>query len=513
MDLRQDLTQKNLQTQKIAPNLIHANLLLQCSSAELQQIIEQEQNENPALDGDEVVSYDKGCAQCPGLNSLACKGCRAFEQDSMSSDWLKGDGSAVATPASQISAMGEDDSPEPMEDFAVSRLYSQDEYDLSREPLTFDPILLAPAETSLADHLLSQLRATSTTRSDNLIADFLVGSLDADGYLRIASDEISLSLDVTITEVENNIARLQACDPPGIGARDIRECLLIQMKSLREDNNDIPVNALAECIVQNHWRNLVTHRHQDIQSELGISEEELTIALTFIRNHLTPRPSAQFRQPWGRDAAGSAIHADVIIKKTPTGFDVEVTGFENLALHVNPYYRSLYESIQTSKPHGRESHVAADHARHVVTCVERANLFLKNLTRRKNTIERISRALIDCQIGYISTGKRSFMRSLTRAQLGEMVNLHESTVSRAVQHKYVQIPIGDVVPFDVFFGSVASAQEIIAQMISEENEKSPLSDQAIAEALKARGMNIARRTVVKYREDLRIPASYLRRKR
>jgi len=513
VDLRQDLAQKNLQTQKIAPNLIHANLLLQCSSAELQQIIEREQNENPALDGEEALSYDKGCAQCPGLNSLACRGCGSFEQDSLSSEWLKGDEASSNVPLSQIPLLGEEDSPEPLEDFTSSRLSSQDDFDLARDPVSFDPILLAPAETSLADHLLSQLRATSQGKSDNQISEFLVGSLDSDGYLRITSDEISLALGVTIAAVEAGIARLQSCDPPGVGARDIRECLLIQMKYLREENTEAVFNPLAECLVREHWRSLVTHRHKDIQDELGVSEDQLNAALNFIRNRLTPRPSAQFRQPWGRDTQGSAIHADVVISKTSTGFDIVVTGFENLALQVNPYYRSLYDNLNSIKPHGRESQISAAHARHVVTCVDRARLFLKNLSRRKNTIERISRALIDCQIGYISTGKRSFIRALTRAQLGEMVDLHESTVSRAVQHKYVQIPIGDVVPFDIFFGSVASAQEIIAQMIAEENVNSPLSDQAIAEALKARGMNIARRTVVKYREDMRIPASYLRRKR
>ncbi len=513
MDLRQDLSQRNLQTQKIAPNLIHANLLLQCSSAELQQIIEREQNENPALDGDEMLSYDKGCAQCPGLNSSACRNCSAHDRDALTADWLKGDETAQATTLSHVDSLHEDDSPEPLEDFGSSRLSIQDEFELSREAAAFDPILLAPAETSLADHLLSQLRADSKSRSDNQIAEFLVGSLDPDGYLRIASDEVSLALNVSTADVEAAIGRLQACDPPGIGARDIRECLLIQLKYLRDESSDVPFNSLAETLVNAHWRNLVTHRHQDIRDELKISEEELTSALHFIRNRLTPRPSAQFRQPWGRESESSAIHPDVIIRKTATGFEIDVTGFENLGLQINPYYRNLYEHIQTARPNGRDSSVSADHVRHVVTCVDRANLFLKNLSRRKNTIERISRALVDCQIGYISTGKRSFIRALTRAQLGEIVNLHESTVSRAVQHKYVQIPIGDVVPFDVFFGSVASAQEIIAQMIADEDVRSPLSDQAIAQALSERGMNIARRTVVKYREDLRIPASYLRRKR
>lgn len=518
MDLRQDLAQRQQQTQKIAPNLIHANLLLQCSSAELQQIIEREQSENPALDGDEQSGPDRGCAQCPGLGSAACRTCAALSQ-SASSDWLRKDDSLEEPPGLRGASArdSDDDSPEPLEDFGQSRLHTSRDQEPGRDT-AFDPILLAAAETSLADHLLSQMRGLALSRIENRIAEFLVGSLDPDGYLRIGTDEIGLALGIPDEQVNASIRRLQSCDPPGIGARDVQECLLIQLAHFRDEPDETEYSPVAEIIIRDHWRRLVTHRHQEIRDLLCISEEALNQVLTYIRSCLTPRPGAQFRQPWSNrpDAESMAVVPDVVIVRTSTGFDVEIAGFENFALNVNPYYRNLYDTLQSAPAGahmGRDMRLTTEHIRHVVVCVERANLFLKNLARRRNTIERITRALIDCQLGYISTGKRGFIRPLTRAQLGLMVNLHESTVSRALQHKYVQIPIGDVVPFVIFFGSVASAQEMIARIIAEENPSAPLSDQAIAEELKGYGITIARRTVVKYREDLRIPASFLRRPR
>ena len=151
--------------------------------------------------------------------------------------------------------------------------------------------------------------------------------------------------------------------------------------------------------------------------------------------------------------------------------------------------------------------------RHVIQYVERARLFLKNIQQRQRTIERITRCLIDAQQGYIETGSRAFLYPITRTELARRANLHESTVSRALLHKYVQLPNQDVVSFDVFFAPASSIKDSIAQMIAEEDPRNPHSDESLRKMLSESGVDVARRTIVKYREALRIPASYLRRHR
>ena len=140
-------------------------------------------------------------------------------------------------------------------------------------------------------------------------------------------------------------------------------------------------------------------------------------------------------------------------------------------------------------------------------------MFLKNLQQRRRTIQKITQALIECQQGFLETGNRAFLRPLTRTRLAKMVEMHESTVSRALLYKYVQLPSQEVVSFDIFFENAVTVKGTIAALVSEEPAEAPLSDQSIVDVLTERGMSVARRTVVKYREEMRIPASYLRRQR
>ena len=241
--------------------------------------------------------------------------------------------------------------------------------------------------------------------------------------------------------------------------------------------------------------------------------------MDFITKKLKPNPAAGFRMPWDHHQNGQSrgIRPDVIIKRSGISFTVEVLGFDNTTLQVNPYYRSLYDAIRASR-HGGEPardgavRLSADHQKHVVAYVERANMFLKNLQQRRRTIQKITMALIECQQGFLETGQRQFLRPLTRTHLAKMVSMHESTVSRALLYKYVQLPSQDVVSFDIFFENAVTLKGVIAALVAEETPGLPLSDQAIVDALQERGFTVARRTVVKYREEMRISASFLRRR-
>ncbi len=523
MQLRQENQQRQIQAQKLAPHLIQANTLLQCSTLELQQIIDQEQQENPALDSlDEgrEVSAEASCRLCPGSRIGSCAYCPFSRSTAVSGSLDDGDSGLSLAESQAISAARGEETPE------EERLAAQAESEFGQfggedgagGSGEFDPLLLARAQTTLGDQLLLHLRATSESQEETLIAEYLVDSLDERGYLQIDVDEACAVLQVPCSLITRGIERLQNCDPPGVGARDVRECLLLQIRHLKEENGEDAVDPLGLQILTDHWDALIQHRHAVLARRLGISLRRVEAAIAFIQT-LKPNPAAGFRVPWDHTQNGQSrsIRPDVIIRRSGIGFTVEVLGFDNTSLQINPYYRGLYESIRTGQTNSnaRDGSVrlTADHQKHVVAYVERASMFLKNLQQRRRTIQKITQALIECQQGFLETGNRAFLRPLTRTRLAKMVEMHESTVSRALLYKYVQLPSQEVVSFDIFFENAVTVKGTIAALVSEEPAEAPLSDQSIVDVLTERGMSVARRTVVKYREEMRIPASYLRRQR
>ncbi len=527
MQLRQENQQRQIQAQKLAPHLIQANTLLQCSTLELQQIIEQEQQENPALDSlDEGrdIPAEAGCRLCPGSRIGACAHC-PFSRASSASDTayaglMPGDeGPSLADSQAIAAAQGEETAEE-------ERLSAQAENEFGQysgedgggDGGEFDPLILARTQTTLADELLVYLRATAQSPEETLVSEYLVDSLDERGYLQIDIDEACAVLHIPCSLITQGVERLQACDPPGIGARDLRECLLLQMRHLREeaggagaeDSGETPFDPVALQILTHHWNTLIQHRYPVLARKLGVPYKRVEAAVAFIQT-LKPSPATGFRAPWDHTQNGQSrsIRADVLIKRSiGIGFTVDVLGFENTSLQVNPYYRNLYDAIKAG-----EASLSPDHQKHVIAYVERAGMFLKNLQQRRRTIQKITQALIECQQGFLETGQRSFLRPLTRTRLAKMVEMHESTVSRALLYKYVQLPTQEVVSFDIFFENAVTIKGTIAALVAEESADAPLSDQSIVDVLHARGMSVARRTVVKYREEMRIPASYLRRQR
>jgi len=524
VQLHQDNSQRQVQAQRLAPNLIQANTLLQCSTLELQQLIEQEQMENPALDCiEEDFTPDGGCRLCPGSRIGSCAQC-PFSREGHPLGSSRFDDSDIGPSLAESQSILEGSGDETAED---ERRAMQGENELgeltgdenSRGDSEFDPMLLVQAQTSLADQLLLHLRATSESPIETQIAEYLVDCLDERGWLNIDVDEACAVLRVPCRMISQGVERLQACDPPGVGARDLRECLLLQMRHLREVGDEACYDRVAYTLLSEHWISLIHHRQMSLSRKLGVSVKRIEAASEFIQR-LNPNPAASFRSPWDhlQNGQSKSIKPDVIIRRSGTGFEVEVMGFENSSLQVNPHYRGLYDAIKSSRSDGKPAleggvRLSPDHQKHVVAYVERANMFLKNLQQRRRTIQKITLALIENQQGFLEMGQRSFLRPLTRTQLAKMVDMHESTVSRALLHKYVQMPSQDVVSFDIFFETAVTIKDTIATLVAAEAPDLPLSDQAIVDALRERGLTVARRTVVKYREEMRISASYLRRRR
>lgn len=472
--LRQD--QRQVQAQKIDPTLIMANAMLQQSAMELTQQIEAELLDNPALD---VMDIESGCnGDCPDPST--CPYC-----------------------SQRNSADGDDDSDEsfdvPPDTFEFyPTATSESEGD-------FDTVGNIEAERTLQEHLRELMRA-AVDDADYAIADYLIDSLDERGWLGASVEEVAAELGCEVADVERVLAVLQALDPPGVGARDVQECMVLQLRYLAEEGRGEPI---AERIVRDHFDLMVRGRHARLARLLGVPVSRVREAVEFVRCRLNPYPAAQFRASWAYKptANRSAVRPDVIVRKTPMGYDVDVVGSEPFVLGINPSYRELYDRIRRGAVR-----LQPDEAKHITEYVERAELFIRNLKQRRRTLRMITRCIIGRQQGFLATGSRSFLQPLTRTAVATMLNLHESTVSRATAGKFVQLPNQEVVPFDVFFDSSLSVKKAIEKLIAEEDPAHPLSDQQIVELLKEQGIEVARRTVVKYRDAQKILSSNRRRR-
>ncbi|MGO8673694.1 MAG: hypothetical protein ACLQVD_20345, partial [Capsulimonadaceae bacterium] len=453
MQIRQETTQSQTQVQKIGPHLIQANALLQCTNAELLQMIEAEQQSNPALDGVDSGPVSE-CSLC-SLAGVACPPCPFVRGPADNTPGID----AEAAPEDDFRFMmgGSDEAPDELDAFPTHQVVTQTgaAQDQGQYNPDYDPLLAAAAPVSLAEQLVSHLKASADDMADALLMEYLVDCLTEQGYLRIDMDEACVVLGTSIEALEGGIARLQACDPPGIGARNLRECLLLQLEHLRESGDEECYDTVAEVMVRDHWELFTQRRFPRIGRILGVTAERVEEAVAFVQTRLTPYPASQFRQPWIHrpDSASMAIRPDVAIVRTPTGFKVDLPGTENINLQLSPYYRGLYDTIRESRSVGHTAPLPRDLQKHVVEYVERADLFLKNVQRRQGTIQRIAMALVEHQQGFLETGRRAFIRPLTRTMLAHQLGMHESTISRALLHKYVQLPSQEVVPFDIFFGS------------------------------------------------------------
>jgi RNA polymerase sigma-54 factor len=462
--------QRQTITQRIDPKLIMANAILQQNSVELLQHIEAELLENPALD---VLEEDAPC----GGDCLDPNSCPYCSQR------------LAAASRQEVDLDVESDN------------FHEPGFDPDED---FDPVGNLEAELTLQEHLRSLLRA-SVSGEDYVLGEYLINSLDDNGYLDGEPAELALELGVPEEEMLRLLKIIQGFDPPGIGARDVKECMLIQLRFLREEGQGSP---LAERMIRLHFDHVVSGRYARLARSLGVSLEKAKATGEFIRTRLNPYPASQFRAPWSYKPMNSksAVRPDVIIRRTEFGYEVDISAGDSLALGVSPHYREEYNRIKSGE------RVPEDEKRHVTEFVERAELFIRNINQRRRTLRQITRCIVDCQQGFVETGSRAYLRSLTRTRVAEVLGIHESTVSRATAKKFVQLPNQEVVSFDIFFNPSLSVKTAIEEIISSEDPSKPLSDRQIVERLGERGINVARRTVVKYRDSQKLLSSNRRRR-
>jgi RNA polymerase sigma-54 factor len=470
-------TQSLRQTPTVSPQLVLANELLQFSSLELEQAIAQELAENPALELSEI----RRCPYCGSeMADGYCPSCGAPEVP-VDEEW-----------ADQRYVEGSGD-------------YGSLEPDATGD--WEDPVSRLVSRTTLADHVLQQARL-NLPAEDVVIAAHLVESLDSRGFLCCDLDEVASAIGVERERVERVLSTVQRLEPVGIAAQDTRQCLLIQIEHLRGDGVEHP---LAEILVLDHWDMLGRYSLSRVAREVGTTVDEVHEALCFIRENLNPYPahvSWVSRHDSPPEDTAVCPQPDVIIRESKTvdgEYEVELPKAREHRLRISSVGPQTMDELGvSSRPSDQQRWEQWKKFR------ARARLFVKSIEQRWRTLRELTDCLIDCQRGFLVRGEAQ-LKPLTRARVAEMMGVHESTVSRAVAGKYVQLPCGEIVPLDKFFDSAAPIKRMIEDLVDAESE--PLSDSMIADKLSEQGYDVARRTVAKYRNALGILPYSLRRRR
>jgi RNA polymerase sigma-54 factor len=434
---------------RVTPALLNLAQLLTLPSMDLHQLVRQELSENPALE--EIEYSNEPCVRCGSpLIEGFCFHC------------------ASADPFAQ-------------------RLTSE-------EPDAIDPLTFVRAPASLFETLLVDLQA-SLSASEYPIAIQLVGSLDEYGFLSEAPEMIAERIGVAPERVHAVLTLLRELGPLGIATQNTRECLLVQIDALEAKGVTC---SHVRTIVDEYLEELASGHLKGLARMLGTDIAAIEAARAFIRRYLWPYPA--------QAATGDAAPLqrtryrtpDMAILRRDETFLVEVLHSPRRVLRLSPLYQQLAQ---------RTSHLDEQERAHVQEYIGRARVFLANLRQRESTLQRIGEAIVERQEAFLLHGVRH-QAPMTRAEIAVEISLHESTVSRAIADKTALLPNQSLLPMSDFFVAARGIHDILREIIA--NEPHPMSDTELATQLAQHGHPIARRTVAKYRDQLRIPAAHLR---
>ncbi len=453
----------------LTPSLQQAIKLLPLTTLELADVLEQEMMENPLLEEapaevqnpDEVVADD-------------------------------------AAPEERKDSLDEIDAEKFFEDYFEDSYESRpaSHSDLPEAPPIENTLVEAP---DLYDHLLWQLRMTTTDELIQEIGVAIIENLDEDGLLRASNEEIANLGPYPLEEVERALAVVQALDPPGVAARDLRECLRLQLRQLGLSGST------TDVIVRDHMKQLQNHQYAEIARALGCSSDEISTHIDVIK-HLDPKPGAKYSP-----SRSNYVLPDVYVLKEGDDYKVVLNDDSLPRLRISPTYRRMLDNKEPGSEATRD---------YVKDKLRSALWLLKSVDQRQRTIYRVAESIVRHQRAFLDHGLEH-LRPMVLRDVASDIGMHESTVSRVVANKYMHTPRG-VYELRYFFhsGITSSVGESVSsvtikdkirKMIQAEDQSHPLSDSRIAELLAGEGLKLARRTVAKYREEIRLPPSNLRR--
>ncbi len=469
----------------LTPQLQQSIKLLQLSTIEMQQEIERYLLENPMLERDED-EREESFASAQQFDSPDASGKGEREEQ------------AGATPEERDS-----DLPQTPSDVDDDR-WSSDAGTFTgagRDDDDGDPHDVHAANVSLRDHLGWQLGMTQLGERDRSLVRFLIEALDDDGYLSATLEELWETLppeyEIELEELEIALRHIQNFDPVGVGARNLHECLALQLKVLPASE----VRSLALAIVEQHLELLAARDFNKLKRLTACSDEALKEAQALITG-LNPRPAAGYAQLEAR-----YITPDVIVKKLKGKWTAYINPDAYPRLRIN----RLYAEVLAKQRRGNGN---------LAGQLQEARWLIKNVQQRFDTIHRVTQAIVDRQRQFFEHGEVA-MRPLVLREIADILGLHESTVSRVTTQKYMATPRG-IFELKYFFGShvatdsggacsATAIRALIKQLVAAEDGKKPLSDSQISEILGQQGIVVARRTVAKYRESLSIPPVNLRK--
>ncbi len=473
----QELRQKQTQSQVLAPQLRHSLKILQVAAQDLHTTIQEELQTNPSIE------------------ELPMEGVSIDESKSNDSE----------NDASDSDASSQNDEINFDETFEI--LNKRDHFseaggaqtftseDAERRDHFFDSLV---TETSLQEHLLSQASLSDIGEKELKSIEYLVGSLDNSGFLNTPLSDLALVSGASLSEMQSAHQILKSFDPPGIGAFDLQDCLATQLELQGMRNSD------AYEIVQNHFTLLTRRRIPDIARKMGIHPDEAQQAIEEIAL-LDPVPGRRFSEDTNR-----SVLPDVVVERDEDKWKVTLNSDYIPRLRISPSYKEMIAKGQLSK----------QEKEYIQEKMRSGKFLISSIEQRQQTIERIANEIVRFQADFLEEGV-SKLRPCTMTQVADAVGVHETTVSRAIANKYIQTPHG-VFDMKFFFTpgykggdgeaiSNTSVKDMIQNLVSNEDPTKPLSDQGIVTQLKEKEIKIARRTVAKYREELGILPSNLRR--
>lgn len=494
--LRQTISQKMLQ--KLSPQQIQLMKLLQIPTVTLEQRIKEELEANPALEEGEIPETDEYASELDGEEGPSEE---AYELDEYIQDYIDDDPSSYKTQGERNSADEEE----------------------KQVPLA--------VQDSFHEHLESQLgQLDDLSEREELIALQIIGSIDQDGYLRRDPQSIvddlmfSQNLFVNEEEVLDLLKKIQRFDPPGVGARDLQECLLLQLDLKLALDRELPAAifadlVLARRIIDEHFEAFSKKHYDKLIRQIDADEEELRDALREVLR-LNPKPASGYSV--GSSRSAQYVVPDFLIHNRDGELELELNARNAPELRINDQYRDMLKHYRASARQKKgTSRRDRETAMFIKQKIDSAKWFIDAIRQRQQTLYSTMYAIMQYQYDYFLSGDEKRLRPMILKDIADITGLDISTVSRVANSKFVQTEFGTQRLKD-FFSESLSTQEgeevstievkkVLGEIVDAENKRKPLSDEKLKNLLRDRGYDIARRTVAKYREQLNIPVARLRK--
>ncbi|MGE5276979.1 MAG: RNA polymerase factor sigma-54 [Acidobacteriota bacterium] len=482
MALEQKLSLKLSQRLVMTPSLQQAIKLLQMSKLELEEVLTQEMVENPLLEEEQEEA--------------------PTTQESRDAAEASSPAAPTAAPAEGPVEAKERDSFEEI-DFDS---YFEDYLDSAYNPRQYEESEAVPLENTLSsppglqEYLSWQLSMSEASAPVREIATYLIGNVDEDGYLRVTRDEIRAAGYQNEGDTEAALALVRSFDPPGICASDLPDCLMLQIRALGIEN------PLIERIITEHWPEFLNRQFAPLARTLGVGMSQLQAVVEIIKN-LEPKPGRKYS-----NERTIYVEPDVAVRKIGDEYVIQLNEDGLPKLRISAAYRRMLR--------GGNGPIGEEAAAYLKDKMRAAVWLIKSLDQRQRTIYKVADSIVRHQRAFLDNGIEH-LRPLVLRDVANDIGMHESTVSRVVSNKYIHTPRG-LFPMKYFFHSgidsstgddvsSLSIKSKIARIIGEEDARRPHSDARIMQRLRAEGIQIARRTVAKYREELRIPSSSQRK--